>query len=811
MDLTVLIITKNAANTLKRTLESVSGLHAKIVIIDDNSSDKTLEVAQRYNCTVIRNHCYDFGEQRAFALKQVTSKWTLVLDSDEVLTKENIEEIIPAVTNGKYNGYYLYFRNHLFEKKLAHGELHKKLVLFQTKKATSCKKYIHEQYSVDGDTGTLRSEVLHYSYRTIPQIIKKFFDYSIRQAKQFKLEKKQYGIRELFLNPLHMFYSRAIIDKGYKDGFSRIILDGLFAKMEFFSYLFIPFVKCRARISVDCGSCDIEGVVQSGIDRVIQGIYSNRSNNIDYYWFGFNRKSFHRLPQKFYSQVWLPLKTLINRCDIFFGTSGTIPWLLHFFPLTKILFLYDFGFFSSPENYKTSANRLQSQTESSIKIADKIIVLHNEIYKEFEKRYPNYIYKVTVIPSGADHLQNCQASPLSIQFKKPIILFVGVVKPVKRIDKLLSVIGNTSTVIAGPQEEAYIKSLKIKESQNVQFIKSFNDNQLKWLYKSADVMAYTSDHEGFCYPVLEVLIEGLPVIALDLPVFREYKNYFPHLTLVADENELRKKLANGNFKRATEQVTHPYRWLDFSNKLNNVINASCTPPRCAKRPKIGFIVVLYNTPDKEKERLEGEIKNLNVTNTIYWVDNSTNGKGYAAGINEGIRKGLQDGCDYFFALNPDISLKTIPPESLLTAAQLFDVWGYGMKQGKDIFYGGEIDRWRLSGGLIPLKPLQRFVPVDFISGSVMGFSKEVVQKIGLWDESYFMYYEDVDYCVRARKAGFTVGIDAGVVYDHFEVSQLNQKKKQWIAKSRWKFFWKYANSIQKIRELLRLPKTLTGL
>jgi len=70
----------------------------------------------------------------------------------------------------------------------------------------------------------------------------------------------------------------------------------------------------------------------------------------------------------------------------------------------------------------------------------------------------------------------------------------------------------------------------------------------------------------------------------------------------------------------------------------------------------------------------------------------------------------------------------------------------------------------------------------------MGFSKEVVQTIGLWDESYFMYYEDVDYCERARRAGFSVGIDSDTVYKHFEVSQLNAKKKGWIAQSRWKFF-----------------------
>jgi GT2 family glycosyltransferase/glycosyltransferase involved in cell wall biosynthesis len=808
MDLTILIITKNAAETLAETLKSVIGFTREIVIIDDYSSDATREIAQAYQCRIVKNHMENFGEQRSFALSQVVTEWTLVLDSDEVLTEKNKVEIAKALEEGVYNGYYLYFRNHLFGKKLTHGELHKKLVLFKTKLATSSHKFIHEEYYVKGTVGELKEDVQHFSYRSFSQIFKKFFDYSIRQAKQFKKEKKRYGLRELLLNPLHMFYARFIQDGGYKDGCGRIILDLLFAKMEFFSYFFTPFVKEKKRISVDCGSYPVNGIVRSGIDRVIQGIHSQADVNATYYWFSFHKDAQYRLPTRFYSSVWLPLFTLFHRCDVFMGTSGTIPWILQFFPIKKILFLYDFGFFSSPEKYISSAVKLQSQTNSSIKIADRIVVLHDEIYKEFIKRYPHESHKVVVIPAGADHLDQISEIPMFIQPKSPLVLFVGVVKPVKRIDKILAAVGDHYCVIAGNQEQEYVTSLHIKKTQNIQFIKNFNDGQLKWLYKHADVMIYTSEHEGFCYPVLEALNFGLPVIALDLPIFREYKKYFPHLTLVSHESEIKETLDNKEYRKNNALLNHPYRWRTFNAQLQKSIGAVCTPPGCA-RPRVAFIVVLYKTPIEERERLEKEINNLGIKDTfIYWIDNSTNGKGYAAGINEGICAGLYDKCDYFFALNPDISLVSFAQDKLLTVAQVFDVWGYGMRQGKDIFYGGEIDTWRLSGGLIQTKPHERFSKVNFISGSVMGFTREVVNTIGQWDESYFMYYEDVDYCMRAKKAGFTVGIDSHIIYDHFEVSQYNKKKAQWIAKSRWKFFWKYANWLQIIREIIRLPKTM---
>lgn len=815
IDITVLIITKNAEKTLERTLGSVFGWASAILVIDDYSVDKTKKIARDYGCKVVNHQAINLGEQRQYALSQVETEWTLVLDSDEVLTPTNKSEIAIAIQNKKYDGYYLLFRNHLFGKKLQHGELHKKLVLFKTKSASISEKEVHEQYEVKGTVGELPSEVLHYSYRSVRQIASKFINYSWRQGREYKRINKKFGLKELFLNPLHMFYARFIGDKGYKDGAERIILDAAFALMEFFSYAFIPLVKTKKRISVDCGSYPVGGMVQSGIDRLLQGLYSHASHENDYFWFSFAKTSPNKLPTLFFSQLWLPLKIILNRCDIFIGTAGHIPFLLSFFPIKKILFLYDFGFFSSPEKYNLSAKKLQAQTINSIQSANIIVVLHQEIYKEFEKRYPQLIYKVVVIPAGADHLKKVKEESVLIQSHRPFILFVGVVKPVKRIDKILSVVGNIYCVIAGPHENKYIETLQIEKTQHIQFIKNFNDEQLKWLYKKASIMIYTSEHEGFCYPVLEALTLGLPVVALDLPLFHEYKKYFPHLTLVKSVEEMKKELIKFKEKPNMGSVDnpYPYSWEKFNNSLFSLVQLRQLTRLATKSTKrIVFICVLYKTPQDEKWRLEKEIKKMNLPHyIIHWVDNSTNGKGYAEGINEGIRRGLLESCDLFVALNPDVSLVNFTAETIVNVADEFDIWGFGMKQNNVTYYGGEVDKWRLSGGLTSMKPLHQFTAVDFVSGSVIGFTKQVVQKVGMWSEEYFMYYEDIDYCERARRAGFDVGIDSTIVYEHFETSQINKKKKKWLASSRWKYFWKYANLKQKVREIIRLPILLSEL
>jgi O-antigen/teichoic acid export membrane protein len=229
--------------------------------------------------------------------------------------------------------------------------------------------------------------------------------------------------------------------------------------------------------------------------------------------------------------------------------------------------------------------------------------------------------------------------------------------------------------------------------------------------------------------------------------------------------------------------------------------------------KTGFIFVLFKTPKSEINRLKQEVKDLKFRNyQIYFIDNTNNHQGYAAGVNNGLKKALKDNCELFVVANPDISLTALKSPTLLEASAYFDIWGLAMKQENKIYYGGEIDKWRMSGGLIEKKLKSRFVPTDFVSGSLMFIKKKVIDKIGPptggFDESYFMYYEEVDYCYRARKAGFKIGIDNQLIYEHFEVSKDSPTKEYYLFKNRIKFLLKYGSLKQKVYELFRLPKTI---
>jgi len=88
------------------------------------------------------------------------------------------------------------------------------------------------------------------------------------------------------------------------------------------------------------------------------------------------------------------------------------------------------------------------------------------------------------------------------------------------------------------------------------------------------------------------------------------------------------------------------------------------------------------------------------------------------------------------------------------------------------WYAGGITNWRHSTtthrGVDEIDKYQfdKFEKTDFVTGCMLFFNKKVVDRVGLWDESYFLYYEDADFCERAKKAGFDLFYNPSIVIWH---------------------------------------------
>jgi glycosyltransferase involved in cell wall biosynthesis len=245
--LSVLMITKNAAETLEKSLASIKKIADEIIIVDSKSTDRTVEIAKNYLAKVYIKEFADIGKQRLYGFTKATGKWVLILDCDEIVSERLMKEIRSKIENNriKINGYYIPFQNFFLDKPLQYGgEDYKMLRLFRRVKLNIKPSLVHNKIEVkDEKIGYLKGKIFHHSYRSFFQMFSKFSDYGIRMGKEKFQKGENSSIKKIFLYPAHMFWARFVVDKGYEDGLFRIPLDLGFAYMEFITYLTLFFMS----------------------------------------------------------------------------------------------------------------------------------------------------------------------------------------------------------------------------------------------------------------------------------------------------------------------------------------------------------------------------------------------------------------------------------------------------------------------------------------------------------------------------------------------------------------------------------------
>jgi hypothetical protein len=145
------------------------------------------------------------------------------------------------------------------------------------------------------------------------------------------------------------------------------------------------------------------------------------------------------------------------------------------------------------------------------------------------------------------------------------------------------------------------------------------------------------------------------------------------------------------------------------------------------------------------------------TNIII-LDNKKN-YGFAEGNNIAIRYALNNGADFCLLLNND----TVVREDLLEKMLIGYKKGYQVIGGKINYYYQKNKIW-FGGGMInkylgiPLDAKEKNIEqeVDFVSGCMMLVHKDVFNKIGFLNKEYFAYWEDIEFCFRAKKNNYKV-------------------------------------------------------
>lgn len=177
----------------------------------------------------------------------------------------------------------------------------------------------------------------------------------------------------------------------------------------------------------------------------------------------------------------------------------------------------------------------------------------------------------------------------------------------------------------------------------------------------------------------------------------------------------------------------------------------------------------------KEEALNGENREREVKyiNPIIFIQAGENG-GFAAGNNIGIKYALEkDDFEYIWLLNNDTVIEKNSLSKLINYASKNNIGiaGSALMYYNDSnelqAYGGTINKFFGTGKHI-LNQNNIEKDLDYVVGASFLISRDVITKIGLLPEEYFLYYEETDYCFNARKNGFTLGIEPKSIVYHKE-------------------------------------------
>lgn len=147
--------------------------------------------------------------------------------------------------------------------------------------------------------------------------------------------------------------------------------------------------------------------------------------------------------------------------------------------------------------------------------------------------------------------------------------------------------------------------------------------------------------------------------------------------------------------------------------------------------------------------------------------------GFAAGMNVGIAYALASSADYVLIANNDTTMDPAMLALLVTSAEHA---GAAITAPAIYYFDRPEQLWWLGGRLRPLllevrpytSPPHGLRPfaVDFVTGCAMLISRRCLEQVGSFDDGFFMYYEDADYCLRTHRAGLPIVVEPRAAMYH---------------------------------------------
>jgi glycosyltransferase involved in cell wall biosynthesis len=200
----------------------------ELVIVDGGSEDKTLEIARGYSQKIYVKPWEGYAASKNFGLLQCTSDWILWLDADERVTFELREKIQLVLTQGepRFVGYEVSRRAFFLGRWIKHCGWYPGYVLrlFRRGSGQWSVKKVHEHLALEGPTGRLDSDLLHFTDPNLWHYFEKFNRYTTLAAEELNGKQERFSIVQVTFRPAWLFFKMYVLKLGFLDGLQGFML-----------------------------------------------------------------------------------------------------------------------------------------------------------------------------------------------------------------------------------------------------------------------------------------------------------------------------------------------------------------------------------------------------------------------------------------------------------------------------------------------------------------------------------------------------------------------------------------------------------
>lgn len=238
LSLTVVVLTKNEENNIEECLGSVYGWADELIVVDDESTDRTVELAKKFTDKILHRKMDNEGIHRNWAYAKAKNEWVLSLDADEIASEELKKEISETLADTKFHAFSIPLRNYIGNYWVQHGGWYPagKLRLFFKSRFQYEEVEVHPRVFLDGETGHLTKDIIHKGYPDFEHFLASLNRQTTLEARKWVQTGRKMSTGRAIWRTLDRFPRHFIGKKGYKDGFIGFMIAFFASLYQIMSY-----------------------------------------------------------------------------------------------------------------------------------------------------------------------------------------------------------------------------------------------------------------------------------------------------------------------------------------------------------------------------------------------------------------------------------------------------------------------------------------------------------------------------------------------------------------------------------------------